>query len=504
MKVNQIKLGSILSYATIFINTVVGLIYTPIMTRMLGQSEYGLYSLIATVISYLTVLDLGFGNAIIVYNSKIRAKNNKDEEYRLNGMFLIIYSIIGIIAFFAGVALYLNVENLFGNTMTAMEIDKAKTMMVILIFNLVITFPFTVFSSLITAYEKFVFSKLLNIIRILLMPCIMIPLLFMGYKSIAMVIVTTIINIVVIIANTIYCIKKLKVKFRFGRFNVALLKEIFGYSFFVFLAIVIEKINWGVDKYLLGALVGTTAVAIYSVASQLNNIYLSFSTAITGVLLPKVTKMVSANCDDEELSDLFIKVGRIQYIIMALIITGFVIFGNDFILLWAGEEYQSAFYIACILMIPVTVPLIQNLGGSILQAKNKHKFKTVVFFIMAIGNIAISIPLINRYGEIGAAIGTAILFVLGSIIFMNIYYYKVIHINIPKFWKEIFKLTIPVAIIFIPSMLLLRNVKFNIIGLAFGIIIYTCLYSILIWKMGMNSYEKELIIKPIKKIIKKR
>ena len=77
-------------------------------------------------------------------------------------------------------------------------------------------------------------------------------------------------------------------------------------------------------------------MAIYSLATQVNSIYLSFSNAITGVLIPKVTKMIENNASDKEVSEIFIKNGRIQYIILALILSGFTIFGREFILLWAG------------------------------------------------------------------------------------------------------------------------------------------------------------------------
>jgi len=69
------------------------------MLRMMGQSEYGLYSLVASVIAYLTIMDFGFGNAIIRYTAKFRAEGKLQEQYSMFGMFLILYSIIGVIAF---------------------------------------------------------------------------------------------------------------------------------------------------------------------------------------------------------------------------------------------------------------------------------------------------------------------------------------------------------------------------------------------------------------------
>ena len=94
MKINQLKIGAILSYIILGLELIVGLVYTPMLTKLLGQAEYGLYSLVSSVISYLTVLDMGFGSSIVVYTSRYRAKNQKDEEKKLHGMFFIIYLII--------------------------------------------------------------------------------------------------------------------------------------------------------------------------------------------------------------------------------------------------------------------------------------------------------------------------------------------------------------------------------------------------------------------------
>lgn len=504
MKINQIKVGAILSYVVIGLNMIVGLVYTPILTRMLGQSEYGLYSLVASIISYLSILDFGFGNAIIIYTTRYRAKKQKKEENKLHGMFFVIYCIIGIIALFIGIILYLNVDKFFGNSMSVEELQKARILMSILIFNLVVTFPLSVFGSIITAYEKFVFNKILKIIQILILPMIMIPLLFMGYKSIALVVVTTIVHIGCLLINAIYCFKKLDIKVRFKGFDKSLLKEIFIYSFFVFLNIVIDKANWSVDQFILGSLVGTVAVAVYNIASQFNQMYLSFSTAISGVLLPKVTKMETENSTPEQFTDIFIKTGRIQYIILGLIITGFVIFGEYFINLLYGIEYNVSYIIACILMIPVTIPLIQNIGINILQAKNKHKFRTIVLLLISIANVAISIPLTKLYGPVGAAIGTGISFIIGQGLILNIYYYKVINIDIPKFWKEILKMSIPIVITFIIGILMKQFIGYNtIIIYIVQIIIYSLIYCVLMWQLGMNEYEKNLFSRSVKLILGK-
>lgn len=500
---SQIKIGSILSYVVIVLNMLIGLIYTPIMLRIMGQSEYGTYSLISSIIGYLTVLDLGFGNAIIIYTSRYRAKNQKEEQSKLNGMFLVIYSIIGIVAGIMGAILYANMDRMFAATMTIQELQKAKAMTIILIVNLIFTFPLSIFGSIITAYEKFIFSKVVNILRIILMPCIMLPLLYMGYRSVTMTLVTTILNLSSLVINLIYCLKVIKINFTFGKFDTKLLKEIFGYSFFIFLAIIVDKINLNIDQFILGSVIGTIEVAIYTVASQIHTIYVSLSTAINGVLLPKITMLVENNESDEKISDIFIQTGRLQYIIMALITTGFIIFGQEFIRIWAGEGYEKSYWTELILMVPAIVPLIQNVGINILQAKNMHKFRTVVYFFIAIANLFISIPLARKFGSVGSAIGTSIACLLGQWIIMNIYYYKKANIDIPRFWKNIFKMSIPILIVFIPACIFnYMNPSTNIIIIGIKIIVYSILYSVLLWIFGLNDYEKSLIKKPINKIFK--
>ena len=500
-KSNERKMGVVLSYAAIIINIVIQLLYTPLLIRKLGQSEYGLYSLVASIIGYLTVMDFGFGNAIVVYTSKYKALGKIDEVKKMHGMFYVIFILIGIVATVLGIILYLLVPNIFGNTMNSMEISKMKVMMLILTFNLAITFPFSIYSSIINAYEKFTFQKIIGIISSVLKPILMIPLLFFGYKSITMCIIITLTNIIVMFSNYLYCKNKLNVKIKFVGFDKVIFKTIFGYSIWIFLGAIVDKINWSVDQFVLGAVAGTVAVSIYSVASQLNTLFINLSTAVSGVFLPKMSMMVANNASEDELTDEMIKVGRIQFYIIALMVTGFILIGKNFIIAWAGKEYELAYTVALILIVPICFPLIQNLGLSIMQAMNKFKFKSISTFIMAIFNVIISIFLAKLYGPVGSAIGTAIALIICNIIIINIYYKKSIGIDVVKFWKSIFRILIPLII---PLTITIIFMKFTNLGGIKSIFIYgllyTILYSITIYFLCFNNYEKNIVSKLLKKL----
>ena len=499
MAVNQLKAGAILSYVSIGLNNIVGLIYTPFMLRMLGQNEYGLYSLVASVVAYLTVLDLGFANAIVRYTAKFRAEGKINEQYEMFGMFILLYCAIGILAFLAGLGLYFNVDSLFGDTMTAEDLGKIRIMMLLMVFNIAFTFPMSIWGAIMTAYERFIFPKVINIIRIILNPVVMVILLYMGYKAIAMVVILTLFNIITLCINAWYCKYRLQIKVRFGKFNLIFLKEIFLYSLWIFINAIVDRIYWSSGQFVLGVLRGAQAVAIYAVAIQLQGLYNSFSNSICGVFFPRITSMVVHN-QNEDISELFIRVGRLQFYIMALILTGFITFGEKFILLWAGENYQDAYYICIMLFAPLTVPLIQNIGIYIMQARGKVKFRALLYLITASSSLLISIPLAKKYGGIGYAFATMVALTIDHIIIMNYYYYKKMNLNIKKFWKNIFSISyIPIILVglsWLARKYIIQTSTFEYIIL---IILYIIIYLISNWIFTMNKYEKNLICSYLKK-----
>ena len=364
MPINQLKAGAILSYVSIGLNNIVGLLYTPFMLRMLGQNEYGLYSLVASVVSYLTVLDLGFANAIVRYTAKFRAEGKIREQYELFGMFLILYTGIGIVAFLLGLGIYLNVDRLFDAAMTAEDLGKIRVMMLLMCFNLAFTFPMSIWGAIITAYEDFVFQKLVNIARIVLNPLVMVALLLLGYKAIAMVAVITSFNVLTLCINAWYCFHKIRIKVCFGKFRWGFLREISVYSLWIFLDAIVSRFYSSVGQIVLGIYRGASAVAIYALAIQLKSLFTSFSTALNSVLLPKMTALASKENSEKEISDLFIRISRLQYFVMSFILVGFIIFGKEFIILWGGAEYVQTYYISLIILIPFSIDLISNVGKS--------------------------------------------------------------------------------------------------------------------------------------------
>lgn len=505
MAVNQLKAGAVLNYLVIFLNLAIGLLYTPYMLRMMGQSEYGLYSLVASIICYLTVLDLGIGNAVIRYTAKFRAERKVKEQYEMFGMFLVVYFIIGFIALLLGIALYLNVDNMFGHTMNSTELEHARTMMLILIFNLVFTFPMSIFGSIITAYEHFIFPKVINILRIILNTVIMIILLSMGYKAVAMVVLSTIFNVATLLLNYLYCKRVLHIRIYWGHFEMNFIKEVAIYSFWILLSVLMDRIYWSTGQFVLGAVSGTIAVSVFAVAIQLETMYMAFSTAIASVFLPKVTALVTKDNNKKEISDLFIRTGRVQSIVMSFILLGFLVFGHQFIILWAGNAYADAYYMALMIFIALYVPVIQNLGVTILQARNEMKFRSLLYIVIAFVALVAEFVFAKIWGGIGCAVAISTALILGQGVIMNWYYMRKQYINILSFWKQILQMNFIPIIWSMIFMCIQREYMFtnSWTNLFIGIILYIIIYIPLCWFFSMNNYERNLLVLPILNKIKK-
>ena len=498
----QIKWGILLQYGQMFIGAAISLFYTPLTLNILGQTEYGLYNLSSSIISYLSLLSLGFGSSYIRFYSKYKTKGNDDDIAKLNWLYLLTFTIMGIVSLILGILVSNNVRLFFNQTYTLEDMKIAKKLMILLTINLSLSFPMSLFNAYIISQEKFIFQKIVSIITTIIGPCLSICALLLGYGSIGMVAITTLLTTVLNLINIVYCFKKLKFRIKIGRTQTGLFKEIFVFSFFIAMNQIIDQINWQTDKIILGKMINASAVAIYAIASTINNYYVCFSTAITDVFVPEINRIENEGGvdKDKKLTDIFIKVGRLQWIVLSLVLTGFVFFGKIFIIKWAGSDYVTSYYIILLLIVPVTIPLLQSVGIDIQRAKNMHKFRSIVYLVMAVLNVIISIILCKFYGIIGVTLGTTISLVVANGLIMNIYYYKKIKLNVLKFWKEILKMMPGLIVPVLLGTCILIVYRFNnIVEYVCLIILYVIIFAISMYCLALNKNERDIIKKKLGK-----
>lgn len=503
---SQIKSGIVLSYVYMAISMVAGLLYTPYMLELIGQSEYGLYTLATSVIGYLSFLNLGLESALVKYTAKYIALGDKKSEQTLGGSFLKLYSLLGVIALVCGTFVAFNLEQgmVFGfltTKLTAAEVGTLKILILLMTVNLALSFPMGVYGAVITAHEKFTFRKVISIIREITMPVVVLVVLFMGHKSIALVAIHVVFNIAVLISDFLYAKKVIGYKSDFSKLDKSVIKEIVNYSVYIFIGMVVDRISDATNSMVIGAVSGTVAVAVYGIAVQINHYYLNFSASIGSFFFPRIVSMSVKDANPKELSDLFIKVGRVQLFVISLICSGFIAFGKDFMLLWAGKDYVSAYYIIVVLMIPTLIGRSQSLGTQILLAKDKHKFRAIFYLGITVFDILISIPLVMLWDGLGAAVGTAIAQLIGPVIVMNIYYSRVIGLDIKGYFKSTIPILFKVSVVLLLGMMLnhfLVADRWLILGAEVALYLVVYLAAMYFW--AFNKYEKSLVSGIVRKL----
>lgn len=499
MAVNQLKGGVALSYVIILLTNGIGLVLTPFIIRSLGQSEYGLWTMIGALVGYMSVLDFGLNKTIVRFVAKYRAENDRKGEENFLAHGFIMYGIISLMVVGGGLTVYFNLDTLYGNTLTVEELGKAKIMFLILIFNLAISLPGGAFTGICSGYEEFILPRTANIIRYVSRSLLVVALLLYGGDSVGIVIVDTSMNLLIIAVNMTIVFKRLKVKIHLHQFDKKLLKLIFGYSIWIFVFALVHQFRWQFGQLILGLTFTTSVVAVYAVGITLGNYYGAFSSAIASVFLPKAMKMVSANVTSTELTNMFIRISRIILLVLLYVLGGFILVGEDFVYFWAGELFTDAYLYAVIIMLGLTLILSQGFGNNILEAKNKIKFRGLLLLFLTLCGAGLGAYLAQEQKGLGMIIGTVIFMLLERMI-MTWYYHSKIGLQMFRYYKEIAPLFFMAFVLivitnyfsqFLPSL----SVKYLIVR---GVV-YSGLYVVLFWFILTNN-EKVLVHSTIEKV----
>ncbi|WP_282035632.1 oligosaccharide flippase family protein [Saccharicrinis aurantiacus] len=493
--INQLKVGAALSYLNIIVVNCIGLILTPFIIRSLGDSEYGLYTLIGSFVAYLTLMDLGLNNTIVRFVSKYRAEKDREEEKKFLGRIYVIYGAISLLVTMIGLILYFNIETIFSESLSIDQIKKAKVMYLILVFNIAISLPGGSFTAICNAYEHFVFPRVINFVRYLVRAITVVAVLKLGGKAISLVILDTILNIIGITTLFLYTKRNIKIRVVFSNIRFSTIIPIFNYSIWIFIIAITQSFQWNAGQLVLGINVNTVTVAVYAVGIMLGTYYGAFAGAINTLLLPKANQMVVQDKSPNELTLIIIKVGRLCNGISLLILSGFYLFGETFIHLWVGDGYRESWLVAFLVMLVTTIPLSQSFGHSILEAQNKIRFKALANLATIIIGVLIGLVLSKKFGIKGMIYPlTAAMFM--NVIISNLYFRYVFGFKILLFYSKVyFKQTLLLLFLVISGNYILNylSISFTWTNLGITIAIYTIIYSMAFYFFIMNIEEKSLL-----------
>lgn len=473
-----------------------------LIVKVVSMGDYGVYGIMGSLIAVMGVMDFGLSGTMTRYYTRSMVLQDKRMQENTLATGSLIYGAIGVICIAVGVAIYPLISTIYGAKFTPSELDLAQKMFIIMMANFVLSVCANIFTSIITAHEKFVFLTGLDIVKAIINPIVVYVLLFSTKNIMTVVLIHAAVNLFGIIVRIFYSVFKLKVRIKLHYWDKALFGEVTAFAFFIFLNMIMDRIYWQTDNLILGRVVGTQIVAVYGTAATLNRHYLNFSSNVASVFLPKITKISSKTDDMTEINEVFLRIGRIQYIIIMLILSGFIIFGQAFIYEWVGERFKDAYYYSLIVMIPLVIPLIQNTGISILQAKNKHQFRSIVYVFIAALNFGASIPLAKLYGGYGCAAATGASLLIGQGLIINIYYKKKIGLEIGKFFKQILSMTPPILIFGVIAYEINHLIPTTgWLWLITKILVFCVLYFVVAEIFVFNEYEKDGFTGWLKRIL---
>jgi len=482
--------GALLSYASIIINMMIALAFTPFLVSHLGKSEFGLFNIIGSFAAYLVVLDMGLNDSVIRYLISHKKKQNKKAQKNFLANTFLFYIVLGLLIGVLGLFLYMSLDTLFGVKLNTSEISELKIMTLIITFNAMLTVILNPVGAFIVSSQRFVFLNLSNIILRLLTTLILVIFLYFGYKAVMVVTVTAVLNISLLLFKIWYAYK-LGMRVYLYKFIPKQILKLLKYSAPIFVVVLTEVIYWKLDNILLANMIGATAVAVYAIGMMFHKYFMSFSTAISKVMMPKIIFDLDSGANALEMEKTLTSISRIQAMVILLILTGIILYGKAFILLWLGTDYINAYYVMLLTLIPYSLELMGNVRNIFLQVNHLYWYRAGVVFGTSILNIAITIYAIDRWGMVGAAIGTSIGVVIGYIS-VNYILWSKLGINIISYLKNLFR-GIFVAVVFVLSFGYLFSCKeinsWSVLSI--HILFYSIFYIVAIYYIAMNRDEQQ-------------
>ncbi len=488
----QIKIGVLMSYVAIGFNILAGLFYTPWMIAEIGKANYGLYMLSLSLVS-IFAMDFGLEAAVSRFLSKYHALGDTEGASRFLGvafkLFIGIALLIGIVL----IGVYMMIDTIYAS-LSPGEIETLQVLYIMVGFYIVVLFPTKPFNGIFIANERFVVLNWFNLIEKVSTVVLMVGALLFGFGLYALVFVNALVGLSIIIGKGIYLMRKTETAIDFLHNSRSMYRDIFTFSSWTTVIAIAQRFILNITPTILGALASSASIALVSIGMVIEGYVWTISSAIGSLFLPKVTRMTTFN-RQAELDNLLIRVGRIQLYIVGLIIISFATMGREFIGLWVGPDFFPSYVVALLLILPGIITLTQEIAYTTLIALNQIKYRAFASFIVATVSVILSLILSPQYGAIGAASAILVGNLVGTVIFMNMVYIRILKLSMWRFFYECHVKLAP-ALIFlgISGFLLQRYLPVDsLMYFLFKAVVLGLVYFIFLWVFTFRDDEKELL-----------
>ena len=503
---SEIKAGAILNYVSIVVRLATSFLLTPFIISTLGVEEYGLFMLSGSVIAWLALTDLGLGATVSKYVVTYRAKGEHEQQAHFLGQSMMLFALIALITLLMGIICFFHLDVLFPK-LDAVQHETLEILFLLTLGNMILAIPLRPLGCVPGAYQKFVVPGVVSLCCSLLNTGLTVALLLLGFKAIGLTVLAVGMGVLNLIWGMFYTLHILKAKVKFSRPDWLLYRGMFGFSLWIFLNQIMDLFYWQAGSPILANVSGTVAVSVFTLGISFSNYFMTASTAISGVLAPKLMHMVALDASKEDLTNVMIRAGRLQLFLLSMILLGFSFLGQDFLRLWVGksmgDNVATVWLGAITVIIPLIIPLTQNTGLAILQALSIHRGRAIILFYSSLVCVVLGYVLSLFFGPIGMFIGTAVSLTFGQVIMINLYYKRKAGLLIGTFFRRTY-LPMVMPGIFLVGIGFALTSCWHVEGwsdLFVAVGVYGVLLVLTLFAFYLNREEKDMFLIPIKKIL---
>lgn len=437
----ELKAGIILNYISMGTNLAMGLLLTPLIISRLGTTEYGIFMLTNSVIAWLGITDFGLGATVTRYVVSYRAKGRFVRQAHFLGQAVMLFSLMGLLALAAGIICYLYLHTLFPE-LSEDSLHLLRVLFLITLGNFVLAFPLRPLAAIPAACRRFLAPGLAGLAQALLNVVLTLLLLRMGGKATALTWLAFALNLGLMLWQTHYATHTLGARVLFRKPDWSLYRSMFSFSFWVMLNQLMDLLYWQIGTPIVARLCGPQAVVYYTLGLSFSRYFMMASTAISGVFTPEIMHRIDSHATPTEQTSLMIRAGRLQLCVVGVMLTGFCLFGQEFLRLWVGSSIGAhtteVWWGALLVLIPLILPLSQNTGIAILQARHLHRGRALILLATALVCVIPGYLLTQQFGAPGMFCGTGLSLLLGHGLLLNLYYSHRAGLEMKRFYREVF------------------------------------------------------------------
>ena len=465
-----------------------------IFVRILTKEYLGLNGLFTNILTMLSLVELGVGQAIIYSLYKPLATNDQEKIKSLMQLFKKVYRIVGIVILLLGFITLPFYKNLINEVPNIKNLDLIYLLFVA---NTSISYFYSYKRSLIISDQKryiatiyrYGFYFLLNVVQIIFLLLTHNYIVFL----IIQILFTWLENVFVSLkANKMYPYLKEKNIQKLDDKEYKKIKQNVFAMFFHKIGIVVVN---STDNILISKYIGLVALGIYSnyylIINALEIIIIQFFNAIVASV-----GNLGATKDEKAVKKTFDITLFLNFIIFGVCSICLLNLFNPFISTWLGKDFIFDFNIVIVIVICFYLKGIRKTCITYKDALGYFRQDRYKPIIESILNLIVSIILVHFMGIIGIFLGTIISTIITSLWIEPYVLYKCyFKIPLKDYFIRLFKYLITTIIIYLITYFICNLININtIIDIILKLLISTLLPLITYYIVFKNTVEFKSII----------